>query len=261
MGRNAFSTRAQPKRVELDMSAIMNMDQKNSLQLLINNILEDMQKDLRDVFDNLGADYDESEDGIKIPQVICCSIPNPRSAKYQDPSVDKENVAENHGRAPLPAPSACAPIVPPHGMPPAMPRSVEEAVQMSGKTINEARISSLSDLKRDALGFFGKWRANVQRRVGDMIIKGGGTAGLSAGQGPQQPMNATRRPNRAPPGGGGRRVAGEKSPQNDCSRSSSSMLLLVVIVLYSSSVPSPWTPPRRSTFLRLELTSTFRWRA
>ena len=243
MGRNAYPTRAQPKRVELDMSAIMNMEQKNALQLLINSILEDMQKDQRDVFDNLGAGYDESEEGIKTPQVICCTIPNPRSAKYQDLLADKENSTENHGRADQLAPSICAYTFAPCLNLSYIPRSVEEAIRMSGKTISEARISSLSDLKRDALGFFGKWRAAVQRRVGDMVIKGGGTAGLPVSQGPQQPMNAIRRPTRVPPEKAARKTIGEQSPQAGHLRSLNSKLLFVITVLYPSSVPSPWTPP------------------
>ena len=223
MGRNNNAARAQPRRVELDMSAIMNMDQKNSLQLLLNSILEDMQKELRDVFDNLGDGYDESEEGIKAPKITCCSIHNPRSAKYQDLSSDKGNTTENHSQAPRKTLSTGAPAAPP-----TIPRSMEEAIQLSGKTMKETRISSLSDLKRDALGAFGKWRANVQRKVGDMIIRGGGSAGLPAGQGPQQPTSAIRRPTRIPPEQGAKRINGERNPQISIMPSRNNMLLFVI---------------------------------
>ena len=221
MGRNNTAARAQPKRVELDMSAIMNMDQKNSLQLLLNSILEDMQRELRDVFDNLGDGFDESEAGIKTPKITCCSIPNPRSAKYQDTSGDKGN--ENHSQAPKKTSSTGAPAAQS-----TIPRSMEEAIRLSGKTIKETRISSLSDLKRDALGAFGKWRANVQRKVGDMIIRGSGSAGLPAGQGPQQPTSAIRRPTRIPPEQGAKRINGERNPQISIMPSRNNMLLFVI---------------------------------
>ena len=57
---------------------------------------------------------------------------------------------------------------------------------MSGKTESEMLAYSISEMKRDALAHFGKWRANVLRRTSDIVIKNGGTGGNIGGQGLQQ---------------------------------------------------------------------------
>ncbi|OTA57263.1 DUF726-domain-containing protein [Hypoxylon sp. EC38] len=55
---------------------------------------------------------------------------------------------------------------------------------MFKKTDVDVLLSSVSELKRDAIAHFSKWRANVLKRIGDITIKNGGTAGNVGGQQP-----------------------------------------------------------------------------
>lgn len=194
MGRNT-GRGVLPRRVELDMSAIMNMEQKNSLQNLVTCITDGMQNDLRNSLETLGANHNPSEEGIKPPQPIYAMVPNPRSPKYQHLFGSKDNGSESNQDSQLVPP---APIPPSSQTPLTIPKSVEEASQMSGKSENEILSSSLCELRREVLVYFGKWRTNVLRRIGDMVIKGGGTGGVPAGQGPQQALGAAKRSNKFP---------------------------------------------------------------
>ncbi|RYP31662.1 hypothetical protein DL767_005669 [Monosporascus sp. MG133] len=212
MGRNSNLGRgAFPRRVELDVAAIMNLEQKNSLQVLINNITDDMQKDLCTIFDNLGTDRDPSDEGLKPPKAIFNLIPNPRSPKYRHLYSSKDNGTDETQDAKIVSPEPImppAPTLPPAPvMPPAftlspsqplwtIPKSAEEASLMSGKTENEILSDSLSELKKDLLVYFGKWKANVQKRLSDMTIKGNGTGGVPAGQGQQQGPGTARPKNK-----------------------------------------------------------------
>ncbi len=225
MGRNNSGRGALPKRVELDMSAIMNMEQKNSLQNLVTSIMEDMQRDLRDSFDNMGVGYDPSEEGIKPPKALCNMVPNPRSVKYRHLFSNKDN-GDLDAHVPQLVPPA--PILPPSLTSLTIPKSVDEASQMSGKSENEILSSSLSELKRDALAYFTKWRTNVQRRTGDMVIKGSGAGGAPAGQGPQQTQGTARRSHRFPPARFVAKPNGEPSPTVGLSSAWNSMLCCLV---------------------------------
>ncbi|KAK7753861.1 hypothetical protein SLS62_004227 [Diatrype stigma] len=192
MGRNS-GRNAPPRRVELDMSAIMSMDQKNSLQNLVTSITDEMQNNLRNSFETLSAAHDPFETGINTPMPVYSMIPNPRSAKYQHLYGSKDNGTETDQGTQLVPP---APILPPGQPLLTIPKSVEEASQFSGKSVDDILSSSVAELKKEVLAYFGKWRANVLRRIGDMIIKGGGTGGIPAGQGPQQAPGAAKRPHK-----------------------------------------------------------------
>ncbi|RYP54033.1 hypothetical protein DL768_001035 [Monosporascus sp. mg162] len=206
MGRNSNLGRGSfPRRAELDVTAIMSAEQKNSLQVLINSILDDMQKDLCAIFDNLGTDRDPSEEGIKPPKATFNLIPNPCSVKYRHLYSSKDNDTEETQDAKIVSPEPIilpAPILPPaFTLSPSqplltIPKSAEEASLMSGKTENEILSDSLSELKKDLLVYFGKWRANVQKRLSDMAIKGNGIGGVPAGQGQQQEPGTARPKNK-----------------------------------------------------------------
>lgn len=209
--------RAPARRNDLDMSAAMNMEQKNTLQNLVTVILDGMQREIREVFDTIGNDKDESELGIDPPKPSWNLIPNPRSVKYAhmygkrplgtgangatsgmtaasdnngiNAATQKENVKP--GTDASAAPAALATPTPLW----VLPRSVEDATRMSSKDEKEILTSSMIELKRDALTQFGKWRTVVLRRVGDIVIKNGGNGGNVASQGQQQ--GNTRRPGSA----------------------------------------------------------------
>ncbi|KAI1083810.1 hypothetical protein F5B20DRAFT_568449 [Whalleya microplaca] len=173
MGRHHAGRGHHPKRVELDLSAMLNVEQKVQLQQLITTIVDDMHMRIRDYFDNLTvAVRVASDQGIQPPKPVWNYVTNPRSEKHRDMY---GGTGLTNGNSTL-----------------AIPKSVEEANKISLKTESEILAFSVAEMKRDSLAHFGKWRANVLRRTSDIVIKNGGTGGNVGGQGPQQtPVSAT----------------------------------------------------------------------
>lgn len=191
-----------PKRTDIDLGAILSIDQKQQLQQLMANILDAMHKSLRDTFDLMGQNRNASYEGIQPPPAVSCTLPNPRSAKYAHlygltplatdtgPKEDQEKEKEK-GKDGRPAqkevtkvsPAPSAPMYSPTLLALAgegvlkIPRSIAEASAMSRKDENDALTAGMVELKRDALTHFGKWRGGVARRLGEIIIKDGGNAG------------------------------------------------------------------------------------
>lgn len=219
-----------PKRTDIDLGAILSIDQKLQLQQLMANTLDTMQKNLRDSFDLMGQNRDGSCEGIRTPTAVSCTLPNPRSAKYahlygltplvteKGPKEDqeKEKGTEKDGKSvqkevakPNLVPSA--PTYSPTLLALAaggnlkIPKSIAEASAMNRRDENDVLTSGMLELKRDALTHFGKWRGSVVRRLGEIIIKDGGNAGnvmkpaqyLAQGNNARRPGSAGRgRPQR-----------------------------------------------------------------
>ncbi|KAI0853736.1 DUF726-domain-containing protein [Daldinia vernicosa] len=69
MARNNNPSRGRPpKRIELDLSACINVEQKFQLQKLISIIVEDMHKQIRDSFENLSPGHVKPDQGINPPK-------------------------------------------------------------------------------------------------------------------------------------------------------------------------------------------------
>lgn len=242
MARHSSAKARAPKRVELDFSAVINVEQKFQLQRLVTAVLDDMQKQMREVFDDLTPAQVAPSQGINPPQATCLTIPNPRSEKYRDtfeytdqkkaddldtkPDTKKEGVqpvsqagtqagkttgpkAKKENTKPGPqGGKATDPKAKKENVKPSTgaestiktekpvwkaPKSPEDAVAMYQKTDKQILVNSVTELKRDALAHFTKWRQNVMRRIQDIVIKNGGTSGNVGGQESQQiPGNARR---------------------------------------------------------------------
>lgn len=196
MPRNNNPTRGRPpKRIELDLSACINVEQKFQLQKLIAAIVDDMHKQIRDSFENLSSGHVKPGQGINPPKAVCNTVPNPRSEKYrhlygstavgQNNNSDsrKENAKPNHQ-----ATTTTRSLDPMWRL----PKSPEEVRHLYQKTEHDVLVSSIFELKRDAQAHFGKWRVNLLKRTQDIVIKNGGTTGNVGGQLPQAPGNARR---------------------------------------------------------------------
>ncbi|KAI1497408.1 hypothetical protein F5X99DRAFT_421387 [Biscogniauxia marginata] len=202
MARRNTAKSFPPKRPELDLSAMLSPEQAKQLQVLVASILDDMQRKIRDTFDHLNPTRDESDGGIriKLPKAAVMNIPNPRSEKYRylygdiGLPVEKPDLEDREALKEILKPKIL-PANDTHTSKPTLilPKSPEETTILSRKNENEIVVSSMSELKRDVLGHFGKWRLVVLRRVGDIVIKNGGTGGNVVRQEPQQaPGNARR---------------------------------------------------------------------
>ncbi|KAI1388859.1 DUF726-domain-containing protein [Hypoxylon trugodes] len=186
MARHNATRGRLPKRVELDLSAVMNVEQKFQLQRLVNAIMDDIQKQLRDNFDQLSPSQIAPELGINPPKPTCNIIPNPRSEKYRHlyiegvppPTTATDSRKENVKPAQQPDIITKAP-----GVTWKAPKSPHELRAMYQKTEAEVLTASLAELKRDNLANFSKWRLGVQKRLQDIVIKNGGTSGNVGGQG------------------------------------------------------------------------------
>ncbi|KAI1418239.1 DUF726-domain-containing protein [Hypoxylon sp. FL1857] len=239
-----------PKRiVELDLSAVINNDQKAQLQRLVSGILDDLQKQLRDNFDSMTPGQVPSDQGINPPKAMCLSIPNPLSEKYRDmysnadsiqatatttaPDTKKENVKpiqENEATAKA---TATATATLPEWR---APKSPEDLQEMFKKTDIDVLQSSLSELKRDSLAHFNKWRVNVMKRIGDIVIKNGGTTGNVVSQQPATSSGSAAQP--ANPRGGSK-VAGLPSGSNACAEKSNATLIRVYPPVFTSLKDCP----------------------
>ncbi|KAI1330530.1 DUF726-domain-containing protein [Xylariaceae sp. FL0255] len=189
------------KRPEIDLSAMLNHEQLKQLNVIMTAIMDDMQTQLRDNFDKLIVPRVEPTEGIVVPKAITLSVPNPRSDKYRGQygdiglPLEKLDFDDRDAlkRIMKQQPANPDPLTPKPTL--TIPRSAEEATENAKKTELELVTSSLSEMKRDALGHFGKWRGNVFKRLHEIVIKHGGTGGNIARQPPQQArgLGAVRR--------------------------------------------------------------------
>jgi hypothetical protein len=201
-GRNI--TRGPPRRVEFDITSIISVDQKNQLQTLVDALMEKMHQRIRDGFEELGGRKTEIHDTIQPPIAMCFSLPHQPLEKHED---------QRNGKVDSTACSSNVQDLNPSlefKQPLTIPKSVEDATLLSRKTEQELLAASVAELKRDAITHFGKWRANVQRRVSDMVVRGTGTAGIPASQGLQQAPGGVRHPGMGGRGRGSKSVG--KSP-------------------------------------------------
>ncbi|KAJ2975116.1 hypothetical protein NUW58_g8447 [Xylaria curta] len=191
----AFSS----KRSEVDLSAMLSIEQMKQLQVLMMAIMDDLQMQVRDNFEKMAITPVEPTEGIAAPKAIVLSVPNPGSEKYrgqygnigipvEKPDFENRDLMlqimkfrpanQNTAR---PKPSLI------------IPKSPDEATAISKKTELELAVASLTELKRDALGHFGKWRGLVFKRLQEIVIRNGGTGGNVVRQGLHQaPGNARR---------------------------------------------------------------------
>ncbi|KAI0459007.1 DUF726-domain-containing protein [Xylaria acuta] len=133
------------KRPEIDLSAMLSIEQMKQLQVLVMAIMDELQMQVRDNFEKMTITPVEPTEGIAAPK----STAKPKPALT-------------------------------------IPKSPDEAIASSKRTETELVMASLSELKRDALGHFGKWRGLVFKRLQEVVIKHGGTGGNVVRQGPQQ---------------------------------------------------------------------------
>ncbi|KAK7948976.1 uncharacterized protein PG986_009862 [Apiospora aurea] len=212
------------KRFDLDLSAMLNNEQRQQLQQLIFAIMDTMQRNLRDVFDTMGPGTTttatrpgEPLDGIQTPcgylghhpeSQKCQNKDDEKEADEKDKDKESKDVKEKEKPKPRkepPKPELVppAPIIPPalialaresEGGALAIPKSIQEATAMVKRDEVDVITSSMVELKRDALTHIGKWRSNILRRMGDITIKNGGNGGNVVSQGPQHaPGNASSR--------------------------------------------------------------------
>ncbi|KAI0432887.1 DUF726-domain-containing protein [Xylaria sp. FL1042] len=180
------------KRPEIDLSVMLNIEQMKQLQVLMMAIMDELQMQVRDNFDKMTITPVEPTEGIAAPKVTVLSVPNPGSDKYRSQygnigiPVDKPDFEDHdlllHIMKSHPVSHNTAkprPIL-------TIPKSPDEATACSKKTEIELAMASLTELKRDALGYFGKWRGLVFKRLQEIVIKNGGTGGNVVRQGPQQ---------------------------------------------------------------------------
>ncbi|KAI2784098.1 DUF726-domain-containing protein [Daldinia loculata] len=84
MPRNNNPTRGRPpKRIELDLSACINVEQKFQLQKLIAAIVDDMHKQIRDSFENLSSGHVKPGQGINPPKAVLPKSPEEVRHLYQ----------------------------------------------------------------------------------------------------------------------------------------------------------------------------------
>ncbi|KAI0101850.1 DUF726-domain-containing protein [Nemania sp. FL0031] len=127
------------KRPEVDLSAMLNVEQMKQLQVIMIAIMDEIQAQIRDNFDKMTITPVGPTEGITAP----------------------------------PAPTLT------------IPTSPDDATANSKRTEIDLAMASLTELKREALGHFGKWRGLVFKRVQEIVIKNGGTGGHVVRQGPQ----------------------------------------------------------------------------
>lgn len=187
------------KRHEIDLSAMLSIEQMKQLQVLMIAIMDELQVQIRENFDKMTIHPVEPNEGITPPAAAVLSVPNPGSEKYRSmygdigipiekPDLeDRDLLLQIMKYRPVNQNTAKPkPIL-------TIPKSPDEATANSKRTETELAKDSLTELKRDALTHFGKWRGLVLKRLHEVVIKNGGTSGNVVRQGPQQPAGNPRR--------------------------------------------------------------------
>ncbi|KAI1438643.1 DUF726-domain-containing protein [Xylaria sp. CBS 124048] len=113
-------------------------------------------------------------------QILTMAIMDDIQAQIRD-NFDKMTIPQVPCTEGISAPKAPNPTL-------TIPKTPEQAMADSDRTDAELAIASLTELRRDALGHFGKWRGLVFKRMQEIIIRNGGTGGNVARQGPQQAL-------------------------------------------------------------------------
>ncbi|KAI0878465.1 DUF726-domain-containing protein [Hypoxylon argillaceum] len=201
MPRHPPASRGFPfKRPEIDLSAVLSVEQMKQLEILMIKIMDELQIQVRDSFDKMRITPVEPTEGITAPKAIVLSVPNPGSDKYRNqygnigipvtrPDFDDREVLLQIMKShPVNQNTAKPkPIL-------TIPKSPDEATASSKRTETQLAIASLTELKRDALGHIGKWRGIVLKRLREVVIKNGGNSGQAVRQGPhyQTPGDARR---------------------------------------------------------------------
>lgn len=187
------------KRHEIDLSAMLSVEQMKQLQVLIIAIMDELQMQIRENFEKMTISHIEPTEGITPPATTVFSVPNPRSEKYrsmygdigipiENPDFeDRELLLQIMKYHPINQKTTKSkPVL-------TIPKSPDEATANSKRTEAELAKDSLTELKRDALTHFGKWRGLVFKRLQEVVIKNGGTGGNVVRQGPQQAAGNPRR--------------------------------------------------------------------
>ncbi|KAJ3566700.1 hypothetical protein NPX13_g7037 [Xylaria arbuscula] len=187
------------KRPEIDLSAMLNLEQLKQLQVLIGAIMDELQMQVRDTFDKMTIAPVGPTEGIVTPKVVVLSVPNPASEKYRsqygDIGIPPEKpdfedydlllqIMKAHSVSQKNVKNKAALTI---------PKSQDDATDSSRRTEVELAVASLTELKRDALGHFGKWRGLVYKRLQEIVIKNGGTGGNVVRQGPHHSSGNARR--------------------------------------------------------------------
>ncbi|OTB05327.1 hypothetical protein M426DRAFT_138398 [Hypoxylon sp. CI-4A] len=182
MARNNANRGRKPAHVEFDLSAAMDQEQLTQLLSLIETIIESMQNDIVRNFETLPM-QPQAQQGIAPPEVVINIIPNPRGDKtsqtFKDlPSSSQTNQSTTAGTRKNEASK----------LPYFVPESPEQLLKLWQKDPTTVLRESASEIMKDQLGHFMKWRAIVTKRFSDIVIKGTGTSGEVAKQGQQSPF-------------------------------------------------------------------------
>lgn len=245
MPRHPPASRGFPfKRPEIDLSAVLSVEQMKQLEILMIKIMDELQIQVRDSFDKMRITPVEPTEGITAPKAIVLSVPNPGSDKYRNqygnigipvtrPDFDDREVLLQIMKShPVNQNTAKPkPIL-------TIPKSPDEATASSKRTETQLAIASLTELKRDALGHIGKWRGIVLKRLREVVIKNGGNSGQAVRQGPHYQTPGDARRSGFAARGSCARPTGEFF-YGDC-RYTSSFDSLFPFLLKTNHLPPPW---------------------
>ncbi|KAI1130336.1 DUF726-domain-containing protein [Nemania abortiva] len=200
MPRHVPSNKGFPfKRPEVDLSAMLNVEQMKQLQVLMMAIMDEIQTQIRENFDKMTITPVGLTEGITAPRAVVLSVPNPGSDKYRNQygdigiPIERPDFDDRELLLQIMKSHPIAQNTTKHKPTLTIPKSPDEATANSKRTEIELAMASLTELKRDALGHFGKWRGLVFKRLHEIVIKNGGTGGHVVRQGPQHALGNARR--------------------------------------------------------------------
>jgi hypothetical protein len=135
----------------------LTVDEKNDMSMLVNNITDKMMKQIAKIFDSppVSPATDDEPPHSWIPSFL-----------------QKEN------KAPTPKP---VPQVPSASQ--GSPKPYSRAHEIIEKEENEAMTPQLSELKKEALAFFAKWRTGLMTRIRELKVSEQAPSPAPAGRG------------------------------------------------------------------------------
>ncbi|KAI1460758.1 DUF726-domain-containing protein [Annulohypoxylon moriforme] len=152
------------RRFELDLSDVFDVEQKFQFIRLVNDIIEDMQKQTRDNFEKLELGRLPDDQGINPPNSQCRIIPNHNDENdrhvFEHPGPSFNFVQRSKWT---------------------YPKNANELQTVLGKSDLDVILEGVAEQKKDALAHINKWRLSTQKRFNDIVVKNGANSGNTGG--------------------------------------------------------------------------------
>lgn len=157
------------RRVEIDLTCLLSSEQLLHLSSLITAILDGVERRACESLEQLGS-QSNSVTGIQPPPVLSFTVANPQSdlhkAAYGQIDIDPSTYHEVLGAIPS-GTTALRKV----------PQTLEEASSAACQSQHALLVESVRELQKDLKVYHARFKAGVEKRIQDIVVRNGGTPG------------------------------------------------------------------------------------